>query len=72
MIAHEIQLGYVIRGKIQSETKSRLRQNPSKIFLSEKILLEKIIVSKNICVGCCLRFPVRKVSCLGQIDAYHH
>ena len=60
MIAYEIQLRYVIPDKIQSETKF----SPTKICqnkLSEKNGLRH-----------CLGFPVRNVSCLGQIDAYHH
>ena len=28
---------------------------------------KKILLEKN-----CLGFPVHKVSCLGQIDVYHH
>ena len=47
MTACEIQLRYVIRDKIQSETKSSLRQNLSKIFFVSKIFcLEKIVRKK--------------------------
>ena len=82
MIAYKIQLWYVIQDKIRdrihSETKFSPRQKPvqdkiqsekkseKKIFLSEKKFYQK----KN-CLRHCLRFPVCKVSCLGQIDAYH-
>ena len=31
----------------------------------------KILSEKDI-LGFCLGFPVRFLSCLGQIDAYHH
>ena len=56
MIAYEIQLRYVIRDKIQSKKKSE-----KKIFCQKKNYLRR-----------CLGFSVHKVSCLGQIDAYHH
>ena len=62
MIAYEIQLRYVIRDKIPSEKKSE-----KNIFL-----LEKKNYQKKICLRCYLGFPVHKVSCLEQIDAYHH
>ena len=48
--------------KIHPETKFSSRKNASKIFLLVKNIVRKI----------CLTFPVRKVSCLGQIDANHH
>ena len=47
MIAYEIQLRYVIRDKIQSETKSSLRQNLRKRFFRKNILLEKKIIRKK-------------------------
>ena len=57
-----------VRDKIQSETKfSSEKKSEKNIFLSEKKFCHK----KN-CVRCCLGFPVHKVNCLGQIDAYHH
>ena len=52
-----IALRYKVRDKIQSEKKFSLINNPRNGF----------IVEKN-----CLKFPVRKVSCLEQIHAYHH
>ena len=104
MIAYEIQLRYVIRDKIQSETKSEilfffemfLWQKKNFIgktnflwkffFYWKKNCWEKNSLKKNLlgkrflgffsqtefCLGCCLGFPVRILSCLGQIDAYHH
>ena len=60
MIAYEIQLRYVIRDKILSKTKFGLGKNPRKIFFGwEKIFVGKKLVSD-------------KMSCLGQINAYHH
>ena len=72
MIAYKIQLWYVIRDKIQSQTKSGPGHNPVQDKVQEKYFLsEKKIVRKKFCLGCCLGFPVCKVSCLGQIDVYH-
>ena len=65
MIAYEIQLRYVIRDKIQSKKKSE-----KNFFVRKKFVGKKL--QKKICLEYCLRFPVCKVSCLGQIDAYHH
>ena len=70
MITYEIQLRYVIRDKIQSKTKFRLRKNQRKIFLSEIIFVQRKLSGKN-CLGFCLRLTVTKVSCLGQINAFH-
>ena len=44
MIAYEIQLQYVIRDKIQSETKLSPKQNPVR---EKKILSEKFFLSEN-------------------------
>ena len=48
------------------------RQVHSQTKFKIKILSEGKIVRKKFCLGRCLGFPVRKVSCFGQIDAYHH
>ena len=91
MIAYEIQLGYVIRDKIQSEIKftpnqSEAKFSPRQNSVRKKISLKKKFSQKICCqkinsqifsqtefsLRCCLGFPVDKVSCLGQIDAYHH
>ena len=62
-----------VRGKVQSETKYSLRHNSvQEKIVRKKNLSEKKIVSKKNCLRHCLQFPVRKVSCLEQIDAYHH
>ena len=63
MIAYEMQLRYVIRDKIQSEKKSE-----KKFFVGKYFVRKKIFARKN-CLAHCLGFPVRKVSCLGQINA---
>ena len=72
MIAYEIQLRYVIRDKIrdkiQSKTKSSLRII---IFYEKENFVRKKIAEKN-CLGHCLTFPVLCLSCLRQIDVYHH
>ena len=79
MIAYEIQLQYVIRDKIQSETKFSPRQNlrifffPTKFFFAGK----NFFIRKKI-LGFCLGLNLSQIpsalilSCLGQIDAYHH
>ena len=77
MIACEIQLQHVIRDKIrdkiQSETKFSPRQNSVREKVREKdILSGKKNCQKKIGLGRCLGFPVCEVSCLGEIDAYHH
>ena len=46
MIAYEIQLRYVIRDKIQSETKSSPRKNPRKIFVCWKKNFQKKYLSQ--------------------------
>ena len=63
MIAYEIQLRYVIRDKIQSEKKN--------FFRKKDFCWKKNFVRKN-CLGFCLGLSVLKVSCVGQIYAYHH
>ena len=60
MIACEIQLWFAIRDKIQYETKFSPRQNSVREKIQEKNL-------SRICIG----LTVTKVSCLGQINAYH-
>ena len=69
MISYELQLRYVILDKIQSESVR------DKIFEKKK-LLEKNLLEKNSQIFShtkfCLRFPVHFLSCLRQIDAYHH
>ena len=88
MIEYEIQLRYVIRGKIQSESvldkiQSKTKFSLRKIqeFFQKKYCWKKKFVGKKI-----LRFFLRLnfvldvvsdfqctfLSCLGQIDAYHH
>ena len=47
MIAYEIQLRYVIRDKIQSETKSSQRQYLRKIFFQKKYFVGKKLVRKK-------------------------
>ena len=73
MIAYKIQLQYVIQDQIQSKTKFSLRKNLRKNFFCwKKILSEKENCQEKICLEHSLGFPVHKVSCLGQINAYHH
>ena len=75
MIAYEIKLRYVIRDKIQSKTKSSLRQNSVQDKIQSKTKSENFFhQKKNFCWGnfvriensqilswteFCLRFPVR-------------
>ena len=83
MIACEIQLRYVIRDKIQSKTNSvRDKIQSETKFLSEKIFFEKNFYWEKSLAKKNLRFYLRLnfvsdfqctfLSCLGQIDAYHH
>ena len=72
MIAYEIQLRYVIRDKFSPRENSVGRN-----FSGIKILLEKKFCRKKNSqifswTEFCLGFPVCFLSCLGQIDAYHH
>ena len=57
-----------VQDKIQSEKKNFVRKK----IVGKKFLLEKIILSEKVCLRFCLGLTVVKVSCLGQIDAYHH
>ena len=72
MIAYKIQLQYVIRDKIQSETKSK-KFFPDKVFFCwEKIFTGKKF-SDFVSDWILSWIPVCFfLSCLGQIDAYHH
>ena len=67
MIAYEIQLWYVIRDKIQSETNSFRDKIQSKAKFSQEKNFEKNYWKKNF-VG----KKLSDMSCLGQIDACHH
>ena len=73
MIAYEIQLRYVIRDeirdKIQSDTKSSLRQF---FFGQKKFFFQKQKLSQILSWTLSRISSALFLSCLGQINAYHH
>ena len=71
MISYEIQLWCAIQDKFSPRQNSVPEKNLRRFFCQKKILFEKNMSEKN-SLTCCLRVPMCKVSCPGQINADHH